>query len=76
MRLVNNSLHFNPHLPEGWELLSFLLRFKGRLLQGILRKDNTEYKLLEGEALEIFENDNAIGVHQERFWRCINTQVD
>ena len=60
MRIVNNSLHFNPHLPEGWELLSFLLRFKGRLLQVILSKDKTEYKLLEGEPLEIFENENAI----------------
>ncbi|RUT73276.1 glycoside hydrolase family 65 protein [Ancylomarina longa] len=53
MRLTNGVLSFKPHLPEKWESLVFSIQFKGRKIQCHLSKDETNFKLIEGDPIEI-----------------------
>jgi alpha,alpha-trehalose phosphorylase len=53
MRIYDNTLSFNPYLPESWEEYSFKITYKGRLIGVTVKRHETSYELLEGEALEM-----------------------
>jgi alpha,alpha-trehalose phosphorylase len=58
MRAFEDTLSFNPYLPDHWEEYSFKVTYKGRLLEVRVNKEGTCYKLLEGEDLLIVHNGN------------------
>lgn len=53
MRVYDNTLSFNPFLPEKWEEYSFKITYRARLLKVTVNKNETIYELLEGEELAI-----------------------
>lgn len=54
MRINNDTLCFNPYLPEQWEGYSFRLTFKNRQIQVTVEKEFTTYELLEGSPIKLF----------------------
>ncbi len=53
VREYDGALSITPHLPVGWELLAFSLRFRGRLLRIRLTHDEETYTVEDGHALEL-----------------------
>ncbi len=53
VRDAGGDLSFDPHLPDGWERLSFPLRFQGRQLRIHLEEQREVYLLESGEPLEV-----------------------
>lgn len=48
MRVVNDSLSFNPKIPNGWESFSFKVNFRDQILKVIVTPEKTSFAL-EGE---------------------------
>jgi trehalose/maltose hydrolase-like predicted phosphorylase len=55
MRAFEDTLSFNPYLPEHWEEYSFKVTYRGRLIEVRVSKEGTIYRLLEGEELVIVQ---------------------
>ncbi|MEW6704739.1 MAG: glycosyl hydrolase family 65 protein [Pseudomonadota bacterium] len=53
MRIHEGQLRFAPRLPARWTHYGFRLRVRGRQLQVQVRPGEAEYRLLEGESLEL-----------------------
>jgi len=53
MRDYGGVLRFDPRLPEGWERLEFPLRFRERSLRVMLTPGWIEFRLVEGQDLEV-----------------------
>lgn len=60
MRVRDNQLHFKPVLPAQWQEATFKLCFRGRRLSITLAPTGTNYQLLSGEPLTIFEGEHQI----------------
>ncbi len=56
MRVKNNHLHFNPQIPEEWRSYSFKINFRGQILKVIVNKEETSFKLENGQGLDIVVN--------------------
>lgn len=52
-RIKDDSLSFNPYVPEKWDSCSFKFLFRGRLLNIMADKLNVTISLLEGDSLKI-----------------------
>jgi len=55
MRVRHNRLHFKPVLPAQWQQTTFKMCFRGRRLSVTLSPTQTDYQLLDGQALTIFD---------------------
>jgi len=66
MRVLNDKLYFQPHLPEQWESLSFRIRFRGRLLQIKVTKDGTTITNESGEPLELQVKEHVFTVEANK----------
>lgn len=64
MRIKNEELYFNPCLPNQIEEITFIIEFKGRKLYISINHQKIEVKLVDGEELEIFINNNKILLKQ------------
>jgi alpha,alpha-trehalose phosphorylase len=53
MRLSGGVAHFAPTLPGQWQRYCFKLHLRGSLLEVLVDQQGAEYRLLEGEALDI-----------------------
>ncbi len=53
MRTRGGELSFVPRLPPGWRKLRFRLTFRGRRLELTIGREETSYRLLEGEPLTV-----------------------
>ncbi len=53
VREYDGELSITPHLPPGWESLSFSLRFRRRQLRILLTHQEETYTLAEGDPLEL-----------------------
>lgn len=53
LRAHSGTVSFSPTLPEQWGHYRFKIRVGGQLLQVQVEKTETEYRLLEGDALSI-----------------------
>ncbi|MGO1355870.1 glycoside hydrolase family 65 protein [Alkalibacterium gilvum] len=53
LRLIGDRLNFNPRLPKEWQAVTFKVTFRGRIIKVSIKKEKTEYKLIEGEPLVI-----------------------
>ncbi|MFL2100961.1 glycoside hydrolase family 65 protein [Desemzia sp. FAM 23989] len=62
MRLYEDKLHFSPHLPKHWQKISFHIQYHSSFFQVTITPDGTEYKLLEGESVEIEHNGAVLRV--------------
>ncbi|MBE3578683.1 MAG: glycoside hydrolase family 65 protein [Caldanaerobacter subterraneus] len=60
MRVYTDELHFTPGLPEGWKMLSFNVKYKGRKINVKLTHEESVFTLLEGEPIEIFYFDRRV----------------
>ena len=58
MRTANEELAFKPFCPPNWSSYSFLVKYRGRLLEVQVTKSNVKVQLKEGEPLEIKLYDN------------------
>lgn len=56
MRVYKDILSFKPYLPENWDEYSFSISFKGRLIRVRVGREDTEYKLINGEEIDIMHN--------------------
>jgi alpha,alpha-trehalose phosphorylase len=60
LRLVEGQPRFAPRLPSQWTHYGFRLRLKGRRLQVQVRAGEAEYRLLDGESLELRHHDEVL----------------
>ncbi|MGM0497566.1 MAG: glycoside hydrolase family 65 protein [Bacteroidota bacterium] len=54
MRIKNNELHFEPFIPEQWNLFSFIIKYRGRQLKVEVDKENTTIYNLSGDSIKLF----------------------
>ncbi|TSA33431.1 MAG: glycoside hydrolase family 65 protein [Porphyromonadaceae bacterium] len=59
MRVIDNQLHFNPLLPQGWTSLSFTVHFRGHLLVIIIDKRSVRVIDQGDSAMELFINNTG-----------------
>lgn len=62
MRTYDGFLRFQPILPDKWNKYTFKVKFKGRQLQVCVERDHTTYRLLSGDRLEIYHNDEVVAI--------------
>jgi alpha,alpha-trehalose phosphorylase len=62
MRDEDGELTFAPRLPSALSQLSFRLTFRGRLLEVVVNHAHADYRLLEGEALDIAHHGQPLRV--------------
>jgi alpha,alpha-trehalose phosphorylase len=60
LRWVEGQPRFAPRLPRQWTHYGFRLRLRGRQLQVTVRPGEAEYRLLEGESLELRHHGEAL----------------
>ena len=56
MRIKNETLHFNPKLPDGWKGFSFKVEFRGSILNVNITKKTTEISTLSDFSNDLFVN--------------------
>ena len=54
MRIKENELHFDPFIPEEWNLFSFIVKFRGRQLKIEVDKENTTIYNKSGDQIKLF----------------------
>jgi len=54
MRIKGNELHFDPFIPEEWNLFSFIVKFRGRQLKVEVDKENTTIYNLNGDPIKLY----------------------
>lgn len=62
MRVEDGILRFSPHLPNQWNGYRFRVSFQGRIIEVCVTKDNTEFKILHGEPIMIYNEEKSIKV--------------
>jgi trehalose/maltose hydrolase-like predicted phosphorylase len=60
MRVYNETLSFDPYLPQSWEGYSFKISFRGCLLKVSVDKALTTYDLIAGDGLAITHHGDTI----------------
>jgi len=60
MRIKNDTLFFAPKIPEQWEAYSFKVNFRHQILEVIVYKDKTEFKLEGNQGIEILVNGQQV----------------
>lgn len=60
MRIRNNTLFFNPFLPEQWKSYSFRIEFRGRVIKVKVSHEGTETILESGDPLDIYLKEELI----------------
>ena len=65
MRVKNDKLHFNPHIPEKWNAFAFNILFRGNQLNIRVEKDRTIIHNIKGGTLELYLNNQLVEVLAE-----------
>lgn len=60
MRIRNNTLFFNPFLPEQWKSYSFRIEFRGRVIKVKVSHEGTETVLESGDPLDIYLKEELV----------------
>lgn len=60
MRIKNNQLSFTTNIPEKWSSYSFKINFRNRIIQVLVNKEQTSFKLLKGNPISISNNGKII----------------
>jgi maltose phosphorylase len=53
LRIREGMLSFTPSLPKKWKYLSFVINFRGRILQVGISNQQTEVKIIRGDKLKV-----------------------
>lgn len=53
MRIKDDKLSFDPQIPQEWQMYSFKINFRGRVLKVTVTQEGAKFNIDEGEALEI-----------------------
>ncbi|HEB11407.1 MAG TPA: beta-phosphoglucomutase [Spirochaetales bacterium] len=64
MRTCEGKISFSPHLPVGWPLLQFSIRFQNCLLQVKICRESATYILLAGTVLVIEHEKRLLALHE------------
>eukprot|EP01012_Entosiphon_sulcatum_P023875 TRINITY_DN2901_c0_g1_i1.p1 TRINITY_DN2901_c0_g1~~TRINITY_DN2901_c0_g1_i1.p1 ORF type:complete len:1108 (-),score=264.30 TRINITY_DN2901_c0_g1_i1:491-3790(-) len=59
MRVYDKVLHFDPHLPEGWDDYTFTVSFRGCRLRVKVEEGSVSYTLLEGKLLRFIHSQHS-----------------
>ena len=62
MRVARGALHFAPQLPKQWQHYTFKIHFRGALLEVHVEADRVEYRLLQGDALELSHGGEKVAL--------------
>lgn len=62
MRVKNDTLYFEPRLPEQWKGFSFKINFRNQILKVIVNKGETTFELEGTKPLEVYVFDQKVVV--------------
>jgi len=65
MRVKENKLHLNPHIPEKWNAFAFNILFRNNLLNIRVEKDRTVIHNVKGDAIELYLNGKVVEILSE-----------
>lgn len=60
MRVRDGKLCFSPKIPEQWEMYSFKINFRDRVIKVTVTQEGTDFDIDQGEALEIMVNNKSM----------------
>jgi len=60
MRVIDNHLHFNPHIPKKWEAYAFNVIFRGTQLKVRVEKKKVILQRIKGEPIDLYVYNNLI----------------
>ncbi|NBL64605.1 glycoside hydrolase family 65 protein [Flavobacterium sp. NST-5] len=60
MRVKNETLHFEPRIPEQWTGYSFKINFRNQILQVSVKANETHFNLEGTKELTVFVNGKAV----------------
>jgi maltose phosphorylase len=67
MRIKNDTLHFNPRIPQQWDGYSFKINFRNQVLKIIVQANETKFSLEGGKELRVFVNGKEILVEPNSY---------
>ncbi|QCX40155.1 glycoside hydrolase family 65 protein [Aureibaculum algae] len=62
MRIKENTLSFEPKIPEQWKSYSFKVNFRNHIIKVNTSHNETTFELLEGNPIDIVVNDKPVTV--------------
>ncbi len=62
MRIVNDTLSFEPKTPDQWKGFSFKVNFRNQIIKVNACKDHTDFELEGDQDLEILVNGNSVTI--------------
>lgn len=65
MRVKDDVLHFNPHIPEKWDAFAFNILFRENQLNIRVEKDRTLIHNIKGNKIKLYINNQMVEVLQE-----------
>jgi maltose phosphorylase len=65
MRVINDKLHFNPHIPEKWNAFAFNIIFRGNQLNIRVEKDKTVINNIKGNSIDLYVNKKLVTIEAE-----------
>lgn len=65
MRVFDDTIRFDPVIPEKWESYSFKVKFRGKSLHMEVGKEKITVRLLEGEKMDIYIGDEKHSISAE-----------
>jgi maltose phosphorylase len=60
MRIKEGMLSFTPNLPKKWQYLSFVINFRGRIVNIMITDKETEVKLIRGDKIQVEINGKIV----------------
>lgn len=69
MRISNDTLTFQPKIPEQWDAYSFKVIFRDRTLKVTVSQENSEFTLIEGDPLDILVDGKPITIVMDNIVR-------
>ena len=62
MRVVNNTLTFQPKIPKQWDSYSYNVIFRNRTVKVTVSPKETQFTLMQGEELQVSVNGKLISI--------------
>ncbi|MCM4166523.1 Maltose phosphorylase [Arenibacter antarcticus] len=64
MRVVNDTLSFQPKIPKQWDAYTFKVNFRNHTIQVTISQNESNFTLTKGEQLQIMVNGKSITISQ------------
>lgn len=65
MRVVNDTLAFQPKIPKEWDAFSFKVNFRGHTIHVSVSQKESSFSLVQGDKLDILVNEKLITISQK-----------